>query len=158
MSLNDTFCLMYDWYMARLSKKRKDWRSVHRNIGTAFTSYYRASKKSPTYDDLARMVGVSRRTIVRHMQDIDFDGLLYRQRQEVSSLAPNALMAIYNSAIHGSPKSQKIMLQLIFGWSKPKSFDLATPQSNDRMFGSDQNIDDELRILLEMYRKKKSSD
>lgn len=103
--------------------RRRDWQSMQQKVSDAFIRLYRENQKQPTNAELAREIGVSERTIVRHLKSIDFADYFSNQRHIFAPLMSNVMMSIYNSAIKGSPKAQKLMLQIVFGWAEPKSYE-----------------------------------
>lgn len=105
------------------TKRRRDWRSLQQKIGDVFIRLYRENQRQPTNAELAKEVGVCERTIVRHLATIDLADYFSEQRGVPAVMAPNVMMAIYNSALKGSTRAQKLILQIVFEWAEPKSFE-----------------------------------
>lgn len=111
--------------------KRRDWQVMREKITQAFIELYREKQQSPTNAELAKRVGVSERTVVRHLKEINFSDFFSEQRANFAPLAGNVMMAIYNSAIKGSTSAQKLMLQIVFEWAEPKEFRLPEPTDKE---------------------------
>lgn len=105
------------------TKRRRDWQSLQQKIGDVFIRLYRENQRQPTNAELAKEVSVSERTIVRHLATIDLADYFSEQRGILAVMAPNVMMAIYNSALKGSARAQKLILQIVFEWAEPKSFE-----------------------------------
>lgn len=103
--------------------RRRDWQLMQRKIARAFIDLYRQNKQEPSNAELAKEVGVSERTVIRHLKAIDFSSYFEDQRSQFAPMMPNVMMAIYNSAIRGKVPAQKLMLQIVFGWAEPKSYE-----------------------------------
>lgn len=130
--------------------RRRDWQSMQQKIADAFIRLYRENLRQPTNAELANELNVSERTVARHLKTIDFGDYFAEQRYIFAPMMSNVMMSIYNSAIKGSPKAQKLMLQIVFGWAEPKTFEqpepLQTDVSNDEYSELERGID----LLVEL--------
>ena len=130
--------------------RRRDWQSMQQKIADAFIRLYRENLRQPTNAELAEELNVSERTVARHLKAIDFGDYFAEQRHIFAPMMSNVMMAIYNSAIKGSPKAQKLMLQIVFGWAEPKTFEQPEPLqaevSNDELSELERGID----LLVEL--------
>lgn len=130
--------------------RRRDWQSMQQKIADAFIRLYRENLRQPTNAELAKELNVSERTVARHLKTIDFGDYFAEQRHIFAPMMSNVMMSIYNSAIKGSPKAQKLMLQIVFGWAEPKTFEqpepLQTDVSNDEYSELERGID----LLVEL--------
>lgn len=138
------------------TQRRRDWQLMQRKISDGFIRLYREYQKQPTNAELAKDIGVSERTIVRHLKTIDFTDYFSDQRHKFAPLMSNVMMSIYNSAIKGSPKAQKLMLQIIFGWAEPKSFEqpeyTPTEVSEEELAELERGIDLLVKMKIRQQR------
>lgn len=104
------------------NKKRQDWEDNHRRISQAVLSHYRSSHKTPTQAEIAKLTGLSRETVGKHLREMDFDKLFDRNRAMMALHSDVLMMAVINSAIKGSFGAQKLYFQIVYGWAEPKSF------------------------------------
>lgn len=101
---------------------------MQQKIAESFIQLYRDNQRQPTNAELAKEVGVSERTIIRHLKTLDFTDYFIEQRSTFAPLMESVMIAIYNSAIKGKVPAQKLMLHIVFGWAEPMSYD--PPQSS----------------------------
>ena len=133
--------------------RRRDWQSMQQKVSDAFIRLYRENQKHPTNAELAKEVGVSERTVARHLKSINFTDYFSDQRHIFAPLMSNVMMSIYNSAIKGSPKAQKLMLQIVFGWAEPKSYEqpeITTPEATEEELAE---IERGVELLLKMRER-----
>lgn len=139
-------------------KRRRDWQSLQQKIGDVFIRLFRENQRQPTNAELAKEVGVSERTIARHIATIDLSDYFNEQRNILATMAPNVMMAIYNSALKGSTKAQKLILQIVFEWAEPKEFEQPERQpetlSNDEFAEFKRGID----LLVDMKIRQRDFD
>jgi len=129
--------------------KRRDWQIMQRKIRKAMIEYYRENQASPTNRELAERIGVSERTIVRHLRSVDYAELFAEQRPVFATFMPNVMMAIYNSAIKGKVPAQKLMLQIVFGWAEPKSYEQPESHTNEPSEEESAEIERGIDLLVE---------
>lgn len=122
-------------------KDRKDWKINNRAISQAVLGYIKDHKVNPTYDEIAKLTGLSTKTVERHFQEMDFDQLYDETRQWFANHADVINSAILNSALKGSASAQKMLLQIAYKWAEPKSMDLTVTNTG--------GMSDEERELLE---------
>ncbi len=82
--------------------KRLDWEDNHRRISNAILTHYKTSQKSPTQDEIAKLTGISRETVNKHFQEMDFEKLFERDRARLAVHTDVITMAVVNSALKGS--------------------------------------------------------
>lgn len=90
---------------------------------------------------------------MRHLKLIDFADYFSNQRHIFAPLMSNVMMSIYNSAIKGSPKAQKLMLQIVFGWAEPKSnkqLEIMTPEATEEELAE---MERGIEMLLKMRER-----
>lgn len=134
----------------KTTKRRRDWQSLQQKIGEVFIRLYRENQRQPTNAELAKDVGVSERTIARHLTTIDLADYFSEQRSILAMMAPNVMMAIYNSALKGSAKAQKLILQIVFEWAEPKSFEQPVTDKPELTDEDIQNMERGIELLVEM--------
>lgn len=131
------------------SAKRRDWQIMQQKIRKALIEHYQEHQANPTNRELAERIGVSERTIVRHLGSIDYAELFAEQRPVFATFMPNVMMAIYNAAIKGKVPAQKLMLQIVFGWTEPKAFELAERQKDEPSEEESAEIEGGINLLVE---------
>ena len=106
-------------------KRRKEFRSNHRLLSKHFLLYYKDHQRTPSYDELAKLTGLHPRTVFIHMQkdDIMYKEIFDSERAKLSFMSEEIMMAIANSAIKGSSKSQELALQIMYNWAKPEKIE-----------------------------------
>ena len=140
------------------TKRRRDWQSLQQKIGDVFIRLYRENQRQPTNAELAKEVGVSERTIVRHLATIDLADYFSEQRGILAMMAPNVMMAIYNSALKGSARAQKLILQIVFEWAEPKSFEQPEKTSKQATEAELADIERGIELLLDVRQRQKDFD
>lgn len=138
--------------------RRRDWQVIRQKISEAFIRYYREHQKQPTNAELAKEIGVSERTVIRHLKTINFSDFFEEQRSAFAPMMPNVMLSIYNSAMKGKVSAQKLMLQLVFNWAEPKLFEqpeTVTKQATDEELA---NIERGIELLLDMRQRQKEYD
>ena len=140
------------------TNRRRDWQLLQQRISDAFIRLYRENQRQPTNIELAKNIGVSERTIVRHLKTIDFSGYFEKQRIAFAPMMSNVMIAIYNSAIKGKVPAQKLMLQIVFNWAEPKSYE--TPEKSTEQATEEELADIErgIELLLNMRQRQKEYD
>lgn len=134
----------------KTTKRRRDWQSLQQKIAEVFIRLYRENQRQPTNAELAKEVGISERTIARHLATIDVADYFSKQRSVLAMMAPNVMMAIYNSALKGSAKAQKLILQIVFEWAEPKSFEQPVTDKPELTDEDIQNMERGIELLVEM--------
>jgi len=96
---------------------RRDKQSNRDCIREQFLAYIEEHHKAPTYRELAKRVGVAKKTIERHMKEIDFGS----GDSTFRVLTPEVVKAIYLSAISGNAgtsSDRKLWMQLFEGFNE----------------------------------------
>lgn len=140
------------------TNRRRDWQLLQQRISDAFIRLYRENQRQPTNIELAKDIDVSERTIVRHLKTIDFSSYFEEQRIAFAPMMSNVMIAIYNSAIKGKVPAQKLMLQIVFNWAEPKSFEQPeriTEQASEEELA---DIERGIELLLDMRQRQKEYD
>lgn len=138
--------------------RRRDWQSLQLRIGETFIRFFRENQKQPTNAELAKEIGVSERTIIRHLKTIDFSSYFEEQRIAFAPMMSNVMIAIYNSAIKGKVPAQKLMLQIVFNWAEPKSFEQPeriTEQASEEELA---DIERGIELLLDIRQRQRKYD
>ncbi len=133
--------------------RRRDWQSMQQKIAKAFIQLYRENQKQPTNAELAKTLGVSERTIARHLKTINFGNYFNEQRHVFAPMMSNVMMSIYNSAIKGKVPAQKLMLQIIFGWAEPKSYEQPEIKANEPSEEELAELERGIELLVKMRER-----
>lgn len=134
--------------------RRRDWQVMQQKVARAFVDLYRQNQQQPTNADLAKKIGVSERTIIRHLKTIDFSSYFQDQRSQFAPMMPNVMMAIYNSAIKGKFPAQKLMLQIVFGWAEPKSYEQPESKASEPSEDELAELERGIELLVKMRERK----
>lgn len=133
--------------------RRRDWQSMQQKIAKAFIELYRENQKQPTNAELAKTLGVSERTVARHLKAIDFGDYFAEQRHVFAPMMSNVMMSIYNSAIKGKAPAQKLMLQIVFGWAEPKSYEQPEHQTGETSEKELAELERGIELLVKMRER-----
>lgn len=138
--------------------RRRDWQTMQRKIARAFVDLYRQNQQQPTNAELAKEVGVSERTVIRHLKEIDFSSHFNEQCAPFATMLPNVMMAIYNSAIKGKVPAQKLFLQIVFNWAEPKVYE--QPERQSEYVSEDERVELErgIELLIDMKMRQRDFD
>lgn len=135
--------------------KRRDWQIMQQKVAKAFIQLYRDNQRQPTNAELAKEIGVSERTIIRHLKSLDFADYFIEQRSTFAPLMESVMIAIYNSAIKGKVPAQKLMLQIVFGWAEPTSYDPPQPSQPNTDSNEMAELDRNIELLVESRIRKR---
>lgn len=138
--------------------RRRDWQMMQQKVTRAFVDLYRQNQQQPTNAELAEKVGVSERTIIRHLKKIDFSSYFQEQRGTFATMMPNVMMAIYNSAIKGKVPAQKLMLQIVFDWAEPKVFEQPDTRPADISEEEYTQFERGIELLVDMKIRQRDFD
>jgi DNA-binding MurR/RpiR family transcriptional regulator len=127
---------------------------MQQKIAKEFIQLYRENQKQPTNTELAKALGVSERTIARHLKSINFGDYFSEQRHVFAPMMSNVIMSIYNSAIKGKVPAQKLMLQTIFGWAEPKSYEQPESIANEPSEEKLAELERGIQLLVKMRERK----
>jgi DNA-binding transcriptional regulator YhcF (GntR family) len=131
--------------------RRRDWQKLNSEIAKTQLQYMRDNQSIPTNSELANILGISERTIIRHLQHIDHSALFQEHKQTFTVFAPQIFMTIYNSALKGSSQAQKMLLQIIFNWAPPKSFDYSETGSLTAEAIDGEELELGIKLLVDEY-------
>lgn len=128
--------------------KRLDWEENHRRISDAVLSHVASSKKPPTQEQIAKLSGLSRETVNKHLQELDYDRLFERERSRLAIHSDVLTMALLNSAMKGSGAAQKMCFQIIYGWAEPKSYTHVIEETSSKMSDEDiQHLEEATKMM-----------
>lgn len=144
---------MSEYSKASGDSRRRDWRRLNSKIAKAQLQYMRDNQSVPTNAELASIIGISERTVIRHLQHIDHSELFQEHKQTFLVFAPQIFMSIYNSAIKGSSQAQKMLLQIIFNWAPPKSFDYSDTHSMTPEVIDAEELELGIKLLVDEYMR-----
>lgn len=105
-------------------ERRKDWEQNNRKISKAVIDYWQTNKSYPTQAEIASLSGLSPRTVFTHMKELDQSQVLDDAAKQFAVHAPEFLMAVLNSSLRGSSKSQELFAKLVLKWVPPATLDL----------------------------------
>lgn len=133
--------------------RRRDWQAMQHKVARAFIDLYRQNQQQPTNADLAEKIGVSERTVIRHLKTIDLSSYFQDQRSQFAPMMPNVMMAIYNSAVKGKVPAQKLMLQIVFGWAEPKSYEQPESKTSEPTDEELAEVERGIELLMRMRER-----
>jgi hypothetical protein len=97
-------------------KMRKDKEAHLIAINKFVTDFIRMNKKLPSQTDVARNVGLSRKSICSLIREIDLGEIA---GTHITRIKTNEfLSAIFDQGMRGNVQSSKLWLQLVYQWSE----------------------------------------
>ena len=78
------------------------------------------------------------------------DETITEQRKAFAPLMENVMISIFNSAMKGSTRAQKLMLQIVFEWAEPKSFEQPVMDKPELTNEEIENMERGIELLVEM--------
>lgn len=96
-------------------KKRTDkYLELHGTIMRALTAYIDEHGTIPSYRTLAKVTGISKSAIHKHLDEVDMD---FVQDSLFKTIGHRMLISLSQRAIAtGDPKSVELYYKLVFGW------------------------------------------
>jgi len=103
-------------------KRRTDYENSQISISKAFEKLVEKEERIPTYEELAKATGLTKKTVYRHFKDYDFN--VYKDK--FRGLTEKIVMKAAQLAKKGNVKAIELYLKVIENWSEKKSLDLTT--------------------------------
>lgn len=101
------------------NKNRSDWEDNHEIIREAYVSILKRKRGGrPKSSEIVKETGLSRATVLRHLQTLDVSLFLKPECNSFKILSDDVILSIFRSAIKGNVAAQKLWLQVIEGWSE----------------------------------------
>jgi hypothetical protein len=123
------------------SSHRKDhtfqWNSTHQAIEKAMIDHLRDTKTFPSYMDISKKTGFSKRCIIRHMKEMNIQNMMPTYKV----MSPAVMSGLFAKARSGSAPASKLWFQMVEGF--------AEKISTDNKHHMDKDVDDDhaLEIL-----------
>ena len=112
-----------------MTKKQRDYQQTEEMIKKAYMSVIKEKKRMPSQGEVAKIVGVSRVTVNKHLNSIDLSKLV----QPYRLFGNEVLTGLMKKASEGDTQAAKLFFMLIYDWSEK----------------TEQKIDTELKITVE---------
>jgi len=127
--------------------RRQDFEQNADRIRDAVISHMKEHKKPASMSDISKKLGLSYKTVWRHMKQIKFNS----EAHPLRALSSDILVSIYNASLKGNPSSQKLWFQLMEGWSEKTNFEITTdgkalPRELDLSKLTTEDLEDYQRI------------
>ena len=103
---------------------RKDYILTDQKIKNAYVDIIKAEKRIPTQEKVAKLCGISRDTVSRHLNRIDLAELV----QPFRIFGNDVLMGLRNKAITGDVQAAKLFFMLIYDWNEKTALDVSVKQ------------------------------
>lgn len=94
------------------SDKNITWQKNQALIQNAYIKLIKNLKRCPTILEVSGEVNLSIKAINNHIKEMKFKPL----QNSLRALTPDVIKSIYETALKGSPASQKLWVQLMEGW------------------------------------------
>lgn len=94
------------------SDKNITWQKNQALIQNAYIKLIKEKKRCPTILEVSNEVNLSIHAIDNHVKEMKFEPL----ENSLRALTPDVITSIYETALKGSPASQKLWVQLMEGW------------------------------------------
>ena len=94
--------------------KNTTWEWNHAKIRDSYIKLIQSLERKPTYDEVSKDTNLSYKTIQKHADTLKFEP----HKHSLRILTDDVMMSIANSAMDGSHGSQKLLMQIIEGWSE----------------------------------------
>jgi hypothetical protein len=131
--------------------RRFDWNRSHQMIEKTILDYLRDNKTLPTHTEIARITGLNRRSVIRHMNEMTLQNMM----PSYKSMTPAVMNGLLARARSGAPQAVKIWLQVVDGFKETYKTE------NDHHFEKDLDDDHALAVLeagADTLRRKKVGD
>lgn len=105
------------------NKRKRDYRINDEMISQKFADLLLKGQKMPTYAEIAKELGVSSKTIERHIKDMNFD----KRFSKFKSVSDRVVMNIFKQAATGKNHHfARLWLELMEGLGQNKKIDVTT--------------------------------
>ena len=94
--------------------KTRDYIATDERIKEAYKDYISTHNKMPTQQEIADMIGISRKTVNVHLNNIDLHDII----QPFKIFSENVLMGLRNKAVKGDAQAAKLFFMLVHDWSE----------------------------------------
>lgn len=95
---------------------RKDhtfqWNSTHQAIEKAMIDHLREHKTFPSYMDISKKTGYSKRCIIRHMKEMNIQNMM----PTYQVMSPAVMSGLFAKARSGSAPASKLWFQMVEGF------------------------------------------
>lgn len=133
--------------------RRRDYEMNSAKIQRAMLSFYQDHQRRPTDEELGKASGLSRQTVHKHMKQLNGMEIFKDGVKRMQLLTEPMMMAIYNSGMKGSSRSQELFMQLAHNWAKPQQFIITDdPANNEALVPETVEELDETIEMLTKYR------
>jgi len=122
---------------------KKDWKANHLKIIDAYTDHVESNMKAPKVTDLARITGLSRPTIYKHLQKMQLTEISNKFKVRAMTI----LEGIAKKAEDGDVPAAKLMLQLAFNWNEKKILDVTSTNKSLKVVFTNPSPDQMKKIV-----------
>jgi DNA-binding transcriptional ArsR family regulator len=96
--------------------RRPDWEANHNLIKELFYELLRLHKRAPQISEIADRLGLSYRTVERHIEEIDLREVM--RESPVRLMTDEVLAGVARAGVNGSAANAKLFFQLMHGWAE----------------------------------------
>ena len=97
-----------------MTKKQRDYQQTEEAIKKAYMGVIKEHKRMPSQGEVAKIVGVSRVTVNKHLNSIDLSKLV----QPYRLFGNEVLTGLMKKASGGDTQAAKLFFMLIYDWSE----------------------------------------
>lgn len=102
-----------------MNKKQRDYQQTEEMIKNAYKDIIKDEKRMPSQGEVAKMVGVSRVTVNKHLNSIDLSKLV----QPFRLFGNEVLTGLMKKASEGDTQAAKLFFMLIYDWSEKQKIE-----------------------------------
>ena len=112
-----------------MNKKQRDYQQTEEAIKKAYMDVIKTEKRMPSQGEVAKIIGITRKTVNYHLNSIDLSKLV----QPYRLFGNEVLTGLMKKASGGDTQAAKLFFMLIYDWNEK----------------TEQKIDTELKIIVE---------
>ena len=102
-----------------MNKKQRDYQQTEEAIKKAYMNVIKEQKRMPSQGEIAKIVGVSRVTVNKHLNSIDLSKLV----QPYRLFGNEVLTGLMKKASAGDTQAAKLFFMLIYDWSEKQQIE-----------------------------------
>ena len=102
-----------------MNKKQRDYQQTEEMIKKAYMDTIKTEKRMPSQGEVAKIVGVTRKTVNYHLNSIDLSKLV----QPYRLFGNEVLTGLMKKASAGDTQAAKLFFMLIYDWSEKQEIE-----------------------------------
>ena len=102
-----------------MNKKQRDYQQTEEAIKKAYLDTVKEKKRMPSQGEVAKIVGVTRKTVNKHLNSIDLSKLV----QPYRLFGNEVLTGLMKKASAGDTQAAKLFFMLIYDWNEKQEIE-----------------------------------